>query len=242
MALVRLQKYFTDCGIMSRRAAEAEIERGLVKVNGAVASLGCKIDPECDRIEYKGKLIKPQNCGEGRRNTYIILNKPVGYVCTMSDEEGRLTVRDLTRGLRSRVYPVGRLDMYSEGLLIMTDDGELTNRMTHPSHGLTKTYIAELPCRITEEDAYRIGEPFEIDGYMIKRPEVTLLESGDKLSKIKVVLSEGRNRQIRRMCERAGFKITKLRRVAIGRITDDSLPLGKYRFLTEEEINYLKSI
>jgi len=241
VAQVRLQKYFTDCGIMSRRAAEAEIERGLVRVNGVVAELGCKIDPELDRVEYKGKLIKSANCGI-RRNTYVLLNKPVGYVCTMSDEEGRLTVRDLTRGLRSRVYPVGRLDMYSEGLLIMTDDGELTNRMTHPSHGLTKTYIAEIPCRLTEEDAYRISEPFEIDGYMIKRPEVTLLESSDSLSKIEIVLAEGRNRQIRRMCERAGFKITKLRRVSIGEITDSMLPLGKYRFLTEEEVNYLKSI
>jgi len=241
MALVRLQKYFTDCGIMSRRAAEAEIERGLVKVNGETAALGCKIDPECDRVEYKGKIIKAPKCGE-RRNTYILLNKPVGYVSTMSDESGRLTVRDLTKGVRSRVYPVGRLDMYSEGLLLMTDDGELTCRMTHPSHGLTKTYIAEIPACLTEDDAVRISEPFEIDGYTIKRPEVTLIESGESLSKVKIVLAEGRNRQIRRMCERAGYKITKLRRISIGELTDDDLPLGKYRFLTEEEINYLKSI
>ncbi len=242
MAEVRLQKYFTDCGIMSRRAAEAEIERGLVKVNGEVAKLGCKIDPECDRVEYKGKSVRPTAIGGELRRTYILLNKPVGYVCTMSDEEGRLTVRDLTRGLRSRVYPVGRLDMYSEGLIIMTDDGELTNRMTHPSHGLTKTYIAEIPCRLTEEDAYRIGEPFEIDGYMIKRPEVTLVDSTETSSRVRIVLSEGRNRQIRRMCEHAGFKITKLRRISIGELTDDALPLGKYRFLTEDEIKYLKSI
>jgi len=242
MALVRLQKYFTDCGIMSRRAAEAEIEKGLVKVNGVTAELGCKIDPECDTVEYKGKRIRPLNGGGERRYTYVLLNKPVGYVCTMSDEEGRLTVRDLTRGVRSRVYPVGRLDMYSEGLLLMTDDGDLTCRMTHPSHGLTKTYIAEIPACLTEEDAYRISEPFEIDGYMIKRPEVTLIESTEELSRIRVVLAEGRNRQIRRMCERAGFKITKLRRVSIGKITDDALPLGHYRFLTEEEVSYLKSI
>lgn len=242
MALVRLQKYFTDCGIMSRRAAEGEIERGLVKVNGVTATLGCKIDPETDRVEYKGKVIRPEKCGEKRRHTYILLNKPVGYVCTMSDEEGRLTVRDLTRGVRSRVYPVGRLDMYSEGLLLMTDDGDLTCRMTHPSHGLTKTYIAEIPTRLSEDDAYSISEPFEIDGYMIKRPQVTLVESTDNLSRVKIVLAEGRNRQIRRMCERAGFKITKLRRVSIGEITDDTLPLGKYRFLTDDEINYLKSI
>lgn len=242
MAEVRLQKYFTDCGIMSRRAAEAEIARGLVKVNGAVAEIGCKIDPDTDIVEYKGKVIAPQNCGEARRSTYILLNKPVGYVCTMSDEAGRLTVRDIVKGLRSRVYPVGRLDMYSEGLIIMTDDGELTNRMTHPSHGLKKTYIAEIPGTLTEEDALRISEPIEIDGYMIKRPEVKLLEVKDGLSKVKFVLSEGRNRQIRRMCADKGFKITKLRRIKIGEIEDEALPLGKYRHLTEEEINYLKNI
>ena len=242
MAEVRLQKYFTDCGIMSRRAAEAEIARGLVKVNGVVAEIGCKIDPEIDTIEYKGKVITPKNCGEARRSTYILLNKPVGYVCTMSDEEGRLTVRDLVKSIRSRVYPVGRLDMYSDGLIIMTDDGELTNRMTHPSHGLCKTYIAEIPGKLTAEDAYRLGEPIEIDGYMIKRPEVELVSSENGVSKVKFVLAEGRNRQIRRMCADKGFKITRLTRIKIGDIEDPELPLGRWRFLKEEEIDYLKNI
>lgn len=242
MAEIRLQKFFTDCGIMSRRAAEAEIARGLVKVNGMTAEVGCKIDPEIDTVEYKGKVISLKNCGKSRRSTYILLNKPVGYVCTMSDEEGRLTVCDLIRSIKSRVYPVGRLDMYSDGLIIMTDDGELTNRMTHPSHGLCKTYIAEIPGKLTEGDAYRIGEPIEIDGYMIKRPEVELVSVEAGVSKVKIVLAEGRNRQIRRMCADKGFKITRLSRVKIGDIEDPELPLGRWRFLTDDEVNYLKSI
>ncbi len=242
MALIRLQKYFTDIGLMSRRAAEAEISRGLVKVNGETASLGCKIDPETDRVEYKGKRLMPKAGGDKRRFTYVLLNKPVGYVSTMSDEKGRPTVHDLTRGVHARVYPVGRLDMYSEGLLLLTDDGELTNRMTHPSHGLTKTYIAQIMASLTDGDLARLAEPFEIDGRMIMPPSVELIERGDSLSRVRIVLSEGRNRQIRRMCERCGFKLKSLRRVSIGELTDDALPLGKYRFLTAEEIAYLHSI
>lgn len=242
MALIRLQKYFTDCGIMSRRAAEAEIEKGLVLVNGVTATLGCKIDPEHDVVLYKNRKIKPSQNSGTRRCTYVLLNKPVGYVSTMSDEKGRPTVKDLTRGVRARVYPVGRLDMYSEGLLLMTDDGELTNRMTHPSHGLTKTYIAKIPSSVNDDDIERMSEPFEIDGRMINRPDITLLESTPTLSSVKIVLSEGRNREIRRICERAGLKLIGLRRVAIGELSDDSLPLGKYRFLTPDEIEYLKSI
>ncbi len=240
MAEIRLQKYFTDCGVMSRRAAEAEIAKGSVKVNGVVASLGMKIDPEVDVVEYKGKIIKQNNSSEKRGKAYILLNKPVGYVCTLSDEGGRLTVLDLIRGVKRRVYPVGRLDMYSEGLLIMTDDGELTNKLTHPSHGLTKTYIAEIPGKLTAEDAVRISEPIEIDGYTVKRPEVEVLSVDGGTSRVKIVLSEGRNRQIRRMCESAGFKITRLTRVKIGDISSPELPLGKWRYLTEEEVNYLK--
>ncbi len=242
MALIRLQKYFTDIGLMSRRAAEAEISRGLVKVNGETASLGCKIDPERDRVEYKGKRLMPKPGGDKRRFTYVLLNKPVGYVSTMSDEKGRPTVHDLTRGVHARVYPVGRLDMYSEGLLLLTDDGELTNRMTHPSHGLTKTYIAQIMASLTDADLERLREPFEIDGRRIMPPRVELIERGDSLSCVRIVLSEGRNRQIRRMCERCGFKLKSLRRVRIGELTDDALPLGKYRFLTDEEIAYLHSI
>ncbi|MCI9450057.1 MAG: rRNA pseudouridine synthase [Clostridiales bacterium] len=245
MAEVRLQKFFTDCGVMSRRTAEREIACGKVKVNGITAHIGCKIDPAIDTVEYGGRVIGNKSGGEKRRCTYILLNKPVGYVCTMSDEEGRLTVRDLVKSLHRRVYPVGRLDMYSEGLIIMTDDGELTNKLTHPSHGLTKTYVAEIPSIITDEDAVRLAEPFEIDGYMIRRPDVRVISvTGAKnpLSKVEFVLAEGRNRQIRRMCERAGYKITRLTRIKIGELIDTELPLGHWRFLSKEEVEYLKNI
>jgi pseudouridine synthase len=235
--IIRLQKYIAECGVCSRRKAEELILAGKVKVNGKLANLGDKVHIYKDKIEVSGKLIR-----RAKEKRYIMLHKPRGFVTTLSDEFDRKCITMLTEDIEERVYPVGRLDMYSEGLLLMTDDGELTCRMTHPSHGLTKTYIAEIPACLTEDDAVRISEPFEIDGYMIKRPEVTLIESGESLSKVKIVLAEGRNRQIRRMCEHAGFKITKLRRISIGELTDDNLPLGKYRFLTEEEINYLKSI
>ena len=240
MAEIRLQKYFTDCGVMSRRAAEAEIAAGKVKVNGEVATVGMKIDPEIDVVEYRGKTVTMPLMKRG--GTYLLLNKPVGYVTTSSDEKGRLTVLDLVKSLPTRVYPVGRLDMYSEGLLIMTDDGELTNKLTHPSHGLTKTYIAEVVGELTAEDAYRISEPIEIDGYTVKRPEVCIIEVKDGKTLVQIVLSEGRNRQIRRMCAEAGYKITSLKRIKIGEIEDKTLPLGKWRRLTEEEIDYLKGI
>ena len=239
MSEIRLQKYFTDCGIMSRRAAEAEIARGAVCVNGKVARIGCKIDPERDIIEYRGHIIhneKKASC------TYILLNKPVGYVSTVSDDEGRRTVIDLLHGVNVRVYPVGRLDMYSEGLLILTDDGDLTCRLTHPSHGLRKTYIVHLRGNLTEDDVRRLSEPFDIDGYMIRRPEVRLIDTVGDLSVVEIILSEGRNRQIRRMCDRAGYKIIRLTRTQIGKISAGDLPLGRWRYLTDDEVSYLKSL
>ncbi len=239
MAEIRLQKYFTECGVMSRRLAEAEIAAGKVKVNGVTAAVGDKIDPEVDTVEYNGKIIKMRG---DVRHTYILVNKPVGYVCTLSDEKGRHSVIDLIKNIRARVYPVGRLDMYSDGLLLMTDDGELTNRLTHPSHGFAKTYVVEIPGTLTPDDVYRIGAPVEIDGRKTKRAETELLSVQDGKSLVKVVLTEGRNRQIRRMCESAGFKITRLTRYKIGDIGIGDLPIGRWRFLTDDEIKYLKGI
>ncbi len=240
MAEIRLQKYFTDCGVMSRRAAEVEIAAGKVLVNGTVATVGIKIDPERDVVEYKGKVVTVSP--SAGRGTYILVNKPVGYVTTSSDEKGRLTVLDLVKSLGNRVYPVGRLDMYSEGLLIMTDDGDLTNRLTHPSHGFTKTYIAEVVGELSDEDVYRISNPIEIDGYTVKRPKVRRIEVKNGKTLVEIILAEGRNRQIRRMCAEAGYKITALKRIKIGEIEDMSLPLGRWRYLTDEEIAYLKGL
>ena len=240
MAEIRLQKYFTDCGIMSRRAAEAEIASGKVFVNDSVATVGMKIDPERDVVKYKGKRVVASSSKGG--GTYILVNKPIGYVTTSSDEKGRLTVLDLVKTLNKRVYPVGRLDMYSEGLLIMTDDGELTNRLTHPSHGFTKTYVAEVVGELNDDDVYRISEPIEIDGYTVKRPKVQKLETKNGKTLVEIVLTEGRNRQIRRMCAEAGYKITALKRVKIGEIEDITLSPGKWRYLTDDEIAYLKGL
>ncbi|MBR2848395.1 MAG: rRNA pseudouridine synthase [Clostridia bacterium] len=242
---VRLQKYFSDCGILSRRAAEAEILSGTVTVNGIRAELGMKINPSGDTVLWNGKEIKKNNGSESR--TYIILNKPIGYVTTMSDEKNRRTVRDLLEDVGTRVYPVGRLDMYSDGLLLCTNDGDLANRLMHPSHNAAKTYHLTVIGAITHEEAAKLSEPMTLDGYKLRPVKVALLSSGDRTedgtltSTIEVTLHEGRNRQIRRMCEIVGMKVLRLRRIAIGKIEIGSLPSGKWRHLTGDEVAYLLS-
>ena len=234
----RVQKILSAYGICSRREAERLMTAGEVLVNGTPAALGDRADPERDRITVRGVPLRakaPEHC-------YVMLHKPRGYVTTLSDEKGRANVAELVSGCGVRVYPVGRLDMYSDGLLILTDDGDLTCRLTHPSHGLKKTYIAHIAGELTELDADRLAEPFEIDGYMIRRPEVRLLGTEGGASTVEFVLAEGRNRQIRRMCERAGYKITRLTRTKIGDIAVGELPLGHWRYLSYDEVSYLRSV
>ena len=247
MEKIRLQKYLSECGLMSRRAAEAEIAAGKITVNGVNASLGDKVDPETDIVEYCGKAVdRKTSGGNSRRNTYLVLNKPIGYVTTMSDEQGRKTVRDLLADVGTRVYPVGRLDMYSDGLLICTDDGELTNKITHPSHSIDKKYLATLTSHLTEEDIRALSVPFELDGYILRPFEVELVEytktsAGDS-TVVQFTLHEGRNREIRNICAHHGYKLTRLTRVSVGKITLDGIASGKWRHLTDEEIDYLKKI
>ncbi len=229
---VRLQKYFTDCGVLSRRAAEAEIAAGRVKVNGAVAAVGDKIDPACDRVEWKGIPVRPP---QNQKPIYLMLHKPRGYVTTASDERGRKTVTDLVRDVHVRVYPVGRLDMDSEGLLLLTNDGEFANRLTHPRHEIPKIYHVTLSPAPTEEQIEALRAPMELDGYRLQPVEV-LRVAPDVLE---MHLYEGRNRQIRRMCDAVSLKVKRLRRVAIGELTLGTLPLGKWRHLSEEEVRYL---
>ena len=236
MDKIRLQKYFTDCGVLSRRAAEEEIKAGKVKVNGTVAELGTKIDPELDTVEYKGKKITlPKNS----KNVYIMLNKPCGVVTSAKDEKGRLCVTDLVK-IGTRVYPVGRLDLNSQGLIIMTNDGELTNKLTHPRHEIPKIYEVEVVGNITDEQLSALNESMAIDGYVLLPVKTVLLSREERTSKIKMTLYEGRNRQIRKMCDSVGLKVAKLTRVAIGDIKLGSLEGGKWRYLTEEEIRILK--
>ncbi len=228
---------------MSRRAAEKEIEAGNVTVNGSVATLGDRIDPEIDTVRLNGNLVSPVSQG----HTYIALNKPMGYVTTMSDEKGRKTAASLVEDLGKRVYPVGRLDMYSEGLLLFTDDGDLANKLTHPSHDFSKKYLVKVKGVCTEEDIKKLLSPMELDGYVLRPIKASVIASGrtdregNVYSTIAITLFEGRNRQIRRMCEKCGITIMRLRRVAVGDINIDDLPLGKWRYLTDKEIEYLKN-
>jgi len=253
MEEIRLQKYISECGIMSRRAAEAEITKGNVTVNGTKAELGQKIIPDKDVVMLLGKRVEhnsdKNNSFESMTQngkTYIILNKPVGYVTTMSDEKDRLTVKDLIADVGLRLYPVGRLDMYSDGLLLCTNDGDLTNRLTHPSHHVAKVYRAVITSHLTDKNILSLSEQIEIDGYRIRPVEVELESYTTVHHKAATVmlftLHEGRNRQIRRMCAHHGYKLASLTRIRMGEIELGDLPVGKWRPLTEAEITYLKQI
>lgn len=237
MEKIRLQKFFTDNNIMSRRSAERAIEAGNVKVNGVIARLGDKIDPETDIVTFNGKIIKPLPKGNKR---YIMLNKPLGYVCTASDEKGRKTVMELLKDVGDRVYPVGRLDMYSEGLLLLTNDGELTNRLTHPSGHFPKTYSVVIKGELSSEDISRLTSPMEIDGYRLKPVKVKIISYKNGATNTLFTLTEGRNRQIRKMCEACDLTIMRLTRIAIGKLKLGDLPRGTWRELTSAEINYLQ--
>ena len=237
MDSIKLQKYFSDCGVMSRRAAEAEIDAGRVKVNGDVAFLGLRVDPDSDVIEYKGKRVLPL----AAKKIYIMLNKPRGYVTTMSDEKNRPTAVSLLRGLNERVYSVGRLDMDSDGLLLFTNDGELTNVLTHPRHNIPKIYHVTVAGNIPNSKLEALNRSMEIDGYKIMPVKTTLRSAGPEGSTLEMTLFEGRNRQIRKMCQLVDLKITRLCRVAMGELTLGDLSEGKWRYLTEKEINYLKN-
>ena len=243
MEKIRLQKFFTDCGVMSRRSAEKEIEAGRVTVNGTVAALGDKIDPQHDTVLWNGKQLKKTSA----QYTYIMLNKPMSYVTTLSDEKGRKTVMELLTDLDRRVYPVGRLDMYSEGLLIFTDDGELANRLTHPRGDVSKEYSVKIKGNVTPEQMKILTSPMELDGYKLRPVRVSVAGSGvdredNENTVLHMTLFEGRNRQIRRMCEKAGLTVMRLRRTSECSLKLGNLPIGKWRFLTEKEIEELKKI
>ncbi|MBR6917598.1 MAG: rRNA pseudouridine synthase [Clostridia bacterium] len=245
MEKIRIQKIFTDNGIMSRRAAEREIAAGNVRINGEIASLGDRADPEHDVITLSGKKVK---CSVDRERTYIVLNKPLGYVTTAKDEKGRENVIDLVGDVGVRVYPIGRLDMFSEGLLILTDDGELTNKMTHPSGELKKVYTVKIKGYVTDEALAALRAPMTIDSYKLRPVEVRLISrgkidrSGCEYSALEFTLHEGRNRQIRKMCEKCSLTVMSLCRIRIGEIELGNLPSGEWRYLSEGELEYLKSI
>lgn len=230
----RLQKIISSAGLASRRAGEEMIKAGKVTVNGLTAKLGDCADADIDTICVDGQII-----GRRQSNTYIMLNKPRGYVTTLSDEKGRPCISELVKDVGKRVYPVGRLDMYSEGLLILTDDGDFANKIMHPSHEISKTYQAWISGECREATLQRLRKPFDIDGYMTKPAQVELLHSSPEYSMLSITIHEGRNRQIRKMCEQVGVKLTKLRRVAEGKLALGELKTGKWRELTEQELQDL---
>lgn len=235
MDSIKLQKYFSDCGILSRRAAEEEIKQGKVTVNGEAAFLGMRISPDVDVVIYKGARVLAQS----EEKLYILLNKPRGIVTTLSDEKGRPTVLSLISGLGARVYPVGRLDIDSDGLLLLTNDGALTNKLTHPRHKIPKIYNVTVKGEVTEGALTLLSSPLVIDGYKIQPVKVEIIKKEPSQTILKMTLYEGRNRQIRKMCALADLKITRLTRVALGNIALGSLEVGKWRFLTESETDYL---
>jgi 23S rRNA pseudouridine2605 synthase len=235
MEKIRLQKFIADAGLMSRRAAEAEIERGSISVNGHVAEIGTKIDPANDVVTYKGKRVRY----EKRQYTYIMLNKPRGYLSSTTDDRGRKCVTDLLSGVDARVYPVGRLDMISEGMILLTDDGELKNRLTHPSHTIPKVYRVKVGGSVSEDQYEILTSALEIDGYKIKPVDVVVTGEDESGTVLKMTLFEGRNRQIRKMCEAADLTVKRLSRVSIGNLKLDGLPVGKWRYLDDSEVDYL---
>ena len=232
----RLQKIISAYGIASRRGAEKLIESGAVMVNGKRAQLGEKADPEKDKIEVKGVLLS----SPGER-VYIMLHKPRGFVTTMSDEHGRRTVVDLVKDCPTRVYPVGRLDYNSEGLLIMTNDGEVANALMHPSHEISKTYMTKVTGADIDSSVAALGEDMVIDGHKIIPASIKILEFVDNEATLSITIFEGRNRQIRKMCEQAGLVVKRLKRVAEGKLALGDLKYGKGRFLAQDEIKYLRS-
>ena len=236
----RLQKILSSAGICSRRAAETYIMSGRVKVNGITAGLGDSADLEQDEIQVDGRPLRKN----GPRPVYIMLNKPRGYVTTLSDEAGRKTVADLLEDVPERVYPVGRLDMHSEGLLILTNDGDLAHHLTHPSHEVYKEYLVKLS---PDEDNLPSPEKplsgvIELDGEKLLPAKCRLLAKTESGYIMTIAIRQGKNRQIRRMCAKCGYTVNSLKRVSEGDVKLGELPSGRWRYLTEKEISYLKTL
>ena len=236
MESVRISKYFTDCGVMSRRAADAAVERGEVKINGVTAELGQKVTPGVDTVIWKGKkIVLPATPAK----LTVMLNKPRGYLTTLSDDKGRRTVAELVADAGVRLYPIGRLDMDSDGLLLLTNDGELANRLAHPSHGVDKVYLAYVNGAVTTEQMTALCRPIEIDGKMTAPAKVRKAAYNGVETALEVTIHDGRNRQVRRLCEREGLHVRKLTRVAEGALLLGNLDEGKWRRLTDREIRQL---
>ena len=234
--LVRLQKFMADCGVASRRKSEVLIENGAVKVNGKTAQIGDKVNPATDKVYVHNKRIVLKRKG-GKR--YIMLNKPRGYITTMSDEMGRKCVADLVKDIPERVYPIGRLDKDSEGLLIMTNDGDFSNQVMHPNQQVNKVYHVTVRPDLTPEQAKKLSNGIVVDGRKTAPCEVRVMNRLEDRTNVEMVLHEGRNREIRKMCEYFDLEVLRLRRISIGSVKMGKLKKGMWRDLTEAEIHKL---
>lgn len=232
---VRLQKYLAECGVASRRKCEELIEQGKVRVNGKIATIGDKADPKHDTITVSGKKIVRQ-----KTFTYIMLHKPRGFITTMNDEMNRKCVAQLIKDVPARVYPVGRLDRDSEGLLLFTNDGAFANAMTHPSRHVPKTYRVTVRPSITQEQLTALTEGIIIDDAKTAPAEVHVITQEENRVVLEIILYEGRNRQIRKMCEEIGLEVARLRRIAVGSVKLGMLKQGDWRDLTEDEVRKLQ--
>lgn len=236
--LVRLQKYMADLGIASRRKSEQMIADGMVKVNGRTAAIGDKVTPKRDKVTVRGRKIA---AGAKAKRYYIMLNKPRGYVTTMSDEMGRKCVAELVKDIPARIYPVGRLDRDSEGLLLMTNDGEFANRVTHPSKHVYKVYRVTVRPAINEEQLVEMSSGMVIDGKKTAPAEVRVVQREEGRCVLEIILREGRNRQIRKMCEQLGLEVPRLKRIAVGQVKLGGLKSGAWRELTKDEVHRLQA-
>ena len=233
MEEIRLQKYIADCGITSRRKAEELIKQGKIKVNGQIVhELGTKINPQKDIVLYQNEKIKQK-----QKNVYILLNKPIGYVTTVKDQFERPSVLDLVK-VKQRVVPVGRLDMYTSGALILTNDGDFVYQVTHPKHEIDKTYTVTIKGIVTEQDVELLKNGVKIEEYTTKPAKVKILKTDleKNSSRLEITIHEGKNRQIRKMCEAVGYPVLALHRSKISGIGVKDLPLGKWRFLSKQEV------
>lgn len=234
---IRLQKYMSENGIASRRKSEELIAAGKVKVNGRVATIGDKVDPVRDKIVVSGKKVI-----RNKTKMYIMLHKPRGYVTTMSDELGRKCVSELVEDIGVRLFPVGRLDRNSEGLLLMTNDGAFSNMLTHPSRHVSKVYRVTVREAVNDEQLAKLCDGIELDGRKTLPCDVHIIDRSENRTVLNFVIFEGRNRQIRRMCEAVGLTVIRLKRTEIAGVKLGMLPQGKWRELNEKEMKHLTNV
>lgn len=233
----RLQKYMAACGVASRRKCEEIIMQGRVKVNGtSVAELGIKVDPIKDKVYLDSNLISLEE-----RKVYIVLNKPEGYVSTVKDERGRKTLLDLVE-VKERIFPIGRLDYTTSGLILLTNDGDVYNKVIHPRQKINKVYRAIIKGIPTEKEIEGFCNGIDIGGYVTAKAKFKIIKEFQTSCKVEITIHEGKNRQIRRMCDKMGYPVIHLKRISVGTMTLENLKKGKWRYLNEDEIKYLKTL